>query len=246
METPADAPPAEDPYRCARCGAPHDAYQEYCLECGARLARAYPSATWTWRRETWTRESPVWFWATFLALLLVALIAGAIVLAATAGGGDDEPARTGRQGAGPSTSVVGVAPAITTSTLPPTVTITPTTGTTTIPTLTTRTTTGTTTTTTGTTDAVIAWPASKSGYTVILTSVPTSQGRSRAEATAREAIDDGLSEVGVLNSSDFSSLNAGYYVVFSGIHDTEAQARAALPRVRQAGYPIAYLREITP
>jgi hypothetical protein len=250
VEPPADVPPEpaqEDPYRCARCGAPHDPYQEYCLECGARLSRYAPAGAGGWRRDVWTRESPVWFWATFLALLLIALIAGAIVVAAT---DDDETTKRGTTSArpGPTTSVIAIPTNLTTGTLPGTVTI-PTIGTTTtIPT------TGTTTTGNGTTTApttttsgsIISWPSGRDGYTVILTSVPKSQGRSAAEAKAREAIADGLSQVGVLDSDNFTSLNAGYWVVFTGVYDTESQARAALPTARQAGWPIAYIREITP
>jgi hypothetical protein len=93
---------------------------------------------------------------------------------------------------------------------------------------------------------VIAWPSGRSGYTVILDSIPQSRGRSAAEARAREAIADGLPQVGVLNSSLYSSLNRGYWVVFTGIYDTEAQAVAAVPNARANGWPVAYPREIEP
>ena len=254
MEPPADAsPPSHDPYRCPRCGAPHDPYQEYCLECGIRLARYAPAAGWaTWRRDVWARESPVWFWATFLALLVIALIAGAIVLAATS---SDENEPGNRQAARPTTSVL-VAPGdgVTTSPLPETITAPGDEDGATVPTLSTGTTAGTTTgttttattATTGGSRTIVAWPSGRRGYTVILASVPTSQGRSAAEARAREASGDGLPQVGILNSSDFQSLNAGYYVVFTGVYDTESQVKAAVSRARAAGWPIAYPREIVP
>ncbi len=268
MEPPADAPPpqagpppppeagpppSEEPPRCQRCGAPHDPYQEYCLECGARLARLAPAGRSVWRREMWTRDSPLWFWATFLALLLVALIAGAIVLAATRG---DEEAAPTTDTAGPATSVLteptdtfGTDTIIDTETLPGTDTVT--TGTLTVPTLPT---TGTNSVTptppspppAGDAGRVISWPASQSGYTVILSSIRESSGRAAAESKAREALGKGLTEVGILSSSDYSSLNSGYFVVFTGIHDTEAEGRTALATVRRSGYPIAYLREIEP
>jgi hypothetical protein len=245
---PVPASPAEE-LRCQRCGAPHDAYQEYCLECGARLAPRVARTASVWRRQTWTRDSPIWFWVPFLALLLVALVAAAIVLAATR---DDSPEPEARRDTGtPATSIIGVPPG-TTETFVPTDTLpaTGTTGTTTVPTL-----------PTGTdgvtpvpppspppagTGSVMAWPANQSGYTVILASIEEARGRAPADAKAREAIADGLGEVGVLNSSDYSSLNSGYWVVFTGIHDTEAEARTALATVRQSGYPIAYIREVTP
>jgi hypothetical protein len=240
--------PAEPELRCWRCSAPRDRFQEYCLECGARLVPLTPGTGW--RREVWTRDSPFWFWATFLALLLIVLAAGAIVLAATRdeGGG---PRRNA--GAGPTTSQlteIPTTPPVTTTTLPPEITIPPTT---TVPPVTTAPTTtapppppsppppaanG--------SGAIIDWPQGRSGYTIILRSVPAGRGRGAAETEARKAIDDGLDEVGVLSSSNFSSLNTGYWVVFTGVYDTEAGARADLPTVRQNGYPIAYIREITP
>jgi hypothetical protein len=233
------APPAEPPEpACPRCGAPHDRYQEYCLQCGLRLAHSYAGRRTTWSSEAWSRESPLWLWAALAALALIALISGAIV--AFAATGDDEPrADARRPGA---TSTLQVLTDITTTNLPPTLTIEPTT--TVVPT--TGTTTTTATTTTGATDAIIAWPSGKDGYTVVIASYPTSGGRSRAEAKAREAIGKGLSEVGILNSSNYTSLKPGYYVVFSGVHDTEGQARNALPGARTAGYPTAYIREVTP
>ena len=250
MEPPLDAPPPpppepaeEDPYRCPRCGASHDPYQEYCLECGTRLV-PLPGQAVGARRDVWTRESPVWFWASFLALLLVALIAGAIVLAAT---DDEEPRATTSAQRGPTTSVIAIPTDITTGTLPTTVVV-PTLGTTTtVPTLgtTTNANGGTTTGTTTTSGAIVSWPSGRDGYTIILTSIPNTRSRGEAEAKAREAIADNLPQVGVLNSDDYTSLEAGYWVVFTGIYDTESQARGALPTARGAGWPIAYIREIS-
>jgi hypothetical protein len=50
--------------------------------------------------------------------------------------------------------------------------------------------------------------------------------------------------VGVLDSSRYSSLVRGYWVVFYGIHDTEAQASATVTSARTAGYPNAYIRNV--
>lgn len=232
-------PPAPDPLLCPRCGALHDLYQEYCLECGLRLPPPFPV-----RREVWTRESPVWLWAALLALLLVAAAAGAIV-AVAATGDDEKAARTTSQ-------VATTAPTVPIITNPETITIAPppTTGITTLPTTPIPTTTGFTTTTTATTTtgttttALTAWPAGKDGFTVVLKSVPTSQGRGEADAAAQTARTNGLPQVGVLNSSDFSSLTPGYYVAFSGTYDTEDQAVAALPNARSKGFPTAYIREV--
>jgi hypothetical protein len=269
VEPPVDAPEppprAEsepEPHRCYRCGAPHDPFQEYCLECGARLVPLHQGSWSLWRREAWGRESPMWFWATFLALLLIALAAAAIVLAAT--GDDDDDGRGGAAvGTGPATSAIGPPTqtgAITTGTLPETFTFPPPTtgttiptftttvgdGTTTTPTTTSATTTTTPTTTTGGSTTVIAWPAGRDGYTVVLASYRHSRGRAFAANQAEHAIAAGLRDVGVLNSSNFASLEAGYYVVFYGIHDTESQAVSARSRALTDGYSSAYVREVDP
>lgn len=232
-------PPPPTPGVCPNCGAPHDAYQEYCLECGRRLPPLFASRT-----EVWTRYSPLWLWTALAALLLVALVSGAIV-AVAATKNDDEPAT--------SIPVVSTAPQTTNTvgviTQPPTITINPPTttfGTTTLGTTTLSTTTlGTTTFGTTTSSSNVAWPAGKDGFTVVLKSVPTSEGRAQADAAANKARSNGLPQVGVLNSSDYSSLNPGYYVTFSGIYDTQSQANAALPNARSKGFPTAYVREVS-
>ncbi len=234
----APPPPPPEPGRCPNGGAPHDVYQEYCLECGRRLPGAYVGGRYA---EVWRRDSPIWLWAALAALLLVALVSGAVVaLAATDDGKSSEPAT--------SIPVVSTAPSTTSTvgvvTTPPTITINP--PTTTLGTTTFSTTTfGTTTFGTTTTGSNVTWPMSKDGFTVVLKSVPTSNGRSQAEAAADKARTNGLSQVGILNSSDFSSLNPGYYVTFTGIYDTESQANAALPNARSKGFPTAYVREVS-
>ena len=235
---PVPPPPAPEPGLCPRCGAPHDPYQEYCLECGHRLPPSYGMRT----GETWSRDSPLWLWAALLALLLVALVAGAIVaIAATQGDKEGQPKS--------SIPVVTTGPGTTDTvgiiTQPPTVTINPPTttlgSTTTLSTTTFGTTTlGTTTTTTGN----VTWPAGKDGFSIFLKSVPTSEGRAKADAAAQRARNNGLSQVGVLNSSDYSSLNPGYWVTFTGIYDTQQQANAALPNARARGFPTAYTRPV--
>jgi hypothetical protein len=231
---PAPPPPRPEPGLCPRCGAPHDPYQEYCLECGLRLPPAYGM-----RRTMWSRESPVWLWAALAALLLVALVAGAIV--AVAATRDDKESR-------PRTSipVVTTGPGATDTvgiiTQPPTVTINPPTGftTTSLPTTSSTFSTTSTTTTTGN----VSWPAGKDGFSIFLKSVPVSEGRSEADAAAQRARNNGLTQVGVLNSSDYSSLRPGYWVTFTGIYDTRAQAENNLPNARSKGFPLAYAREV--
>jgi hypothetical protein len=259
---PRDPPPAGEPSeparpespqderqggpRCPRCGAPHDPLQEYCLECGLRLVRL-PSQHYT-RTTVWSRESPFWLWAALGTLLLLALAAGAIVaLAAT---DEDEPdASPGISTLGPTTGTTATIPPPTADTLTSQTTITipsPTgtaTTTSTLPTTTTQPTTGTGATTTNG-DGIIDWPAGTDGYSVFLRSTPTSEGRGPADSAARQAIDDGLPQVGVLNSSEFGSLNPGYYVTFTGVYTSQSQAEGALPNARSKGFSTAYVRRV--
>jgi hypothetical protein len=244
--------PDEPELRCPRCGAAHERNQEYCLECGLRLV---PLPAFYRRLEVWSRDSPVWLWAALLALLAVALVAGAIVAAAAAGDDDEEgsrasipvvttsPSTTDTVGVitDPGTITLDTTSPLTTTTGPFTTTLLPTTST-----LQTTTTLPTTTTspTTTTPSGAISWPAGTDGWTVILKSVPKSDGRSEADAAAQEALDAGLPEVGVLDSSNYSSLNPGYYATFTGVYDTNNEAINALPRARNSGFPLAYAREV--
>jgi hypothetical protein len=222
--------------RCPRCGAPHDPYQEYCLECGQRLPSQYHSVR---RREIWSAESPLGLVGALIALLLVALAGAAAAIALS---GDDESPRVVT-----TTQAAGLPTVPTQTTVPglPTETIVPTTTGVTIPTL--------------TNEppppppppppvegSLTTWPAGKNGYTVVLTSVPVSQGRDEATDDARRALRAGVTGVGVLESSDFSSLRSGFYVAFAGVHDTLDEATTALPGVRGKGFPLAYVREIQP
>jgi hypothetical protein len=101
------------------------------------------------------------------------------------------------------------------------------------------------TTTTPRPGALTAWPAGQSGYTVVLESIPTRAGRSLALDRAREASRAGLPQVGVLDSSRYSSLHPGYFVVFSGIYSSPAQAERGRASASAKGFGAAYTRQIT-
>jgi hypothetical protein len=244
-----DPPAPSGPPRCPRCGAEHELDQEYCLECGLRLPPPQVPGGMLVRRELWSRDSPAWLWATLVALLLVALVAGAIAAVAATrdeNKGASRPTRTAEPAV---TETVGTI----TGTVPPRTTTAETilpTGPTTVsvPTLTTTTaptTTTSPTTTTTSSGSIRSWPAGKDGYTIVLASIETSRGRAPAERRANDAIANGLPEVGILNSSDYLTLNPGYYVVFTGIYDTLGEARDDLPSARSF-QPNAYVREVTP
>jgi hypothetical protein len=93
--------------------------------------------------------------------------------------------------------------------------------------------------------AAVTWPRDQRGWTIVLLSLPQANGRSAAAAKATEARSGGLRQVGVLDSSNYASLHPGYYVIFTGVFDTEAEAASALQRAR-AVFPTAYQREIVP
>ncbi len=244
---PGEGPPpgeAADERRCPRCTAPYEPLQEYCLECGQRLV---PLPSENARTVVWSRESPVWLWIALVALLLVALAAGAIVaLAAT--DEDKDGSAAGSSTAPtipvlpPTTGPITVQP----PTVDSTITIPPfstSTGVTTFPTGSTTftTTTQQTTTTNGT---IMSWPSGEDGFTVVLKSTPVSEGRGPAESAAQQAINRGLPEVGILSSSNYSTLNPGFYVTFTGVYDSQSEAENALPRARSSGFPTAYVREV--
>jgi hypothetical protein len=222
---------------CPRCGTPHEPDQEYCLECGLRLpseARGVvPRLGSAWRsRLGWYPGD--WVWPSLLALVIAAL-AG---IGAAAFVSHDEQ----RVGYVTGTSPVGALPA-TTAPLGET-TLTPTSPATT-PTL------------TGTQPpapseipaappALKAWPAGRSGWTVVLQSLPATNGRPFAIAQARAAVHSGLKDVGIIDSSQFASLHPGYYLLFTGIYTSFDDANTATTTARSHGYPRASPRQITP
>lgn len=94
---------------------------------------------------------------------------------------------------------------------------------------------------TGGTRQVGSWPFGRSAFTVVLLSSPT---RAAANRRARQLAGGGT-DVGVLDSDDFRSLNGGYFVVFSGQYDSRDAAEDALAGL-SADAPGSYVRRVTP
>ena len=82
--------------------------------------------------------------------------------------------------------------------------------------------------------SIADWPSGADGWTVVLASYPQTGGRKAAAARAKQARAKGLPQVGVLDSSRYASLHPGFWVVFSGIYGSEAEATSALEPARKA------------
>jgi hypothetical protein len=240
-------PPEHPRDFCPRCGVAYEPLQEYCLECGARLPTnrgvvGVLASGWQ-RRFAWYPGD--WVWPVLLFLVLTIVATAAVLVANSTRSSASAPATaTTNVPLGPG-ATRGTVPVVTTSTLPiapqPTITTGP------LPTAP-----GTRTSPGGTgakpssnPNALAVWPAGENGYTNVLESLPVTAGRANAVARARHAKRNGLEDVGVLVSSGYSSLHPGYYVVFSGIYRTQAEAVAALSTAHAKGFPDAYQTRVT-
>jgi len=174
-----------------------------------------------------------WFWRVLLGLVIA--IAGATAAIVLSDAGAEDNAIVATQGGSPHTPTT--APETATVTLPSVSTASgpPSTPSNPPPTKTTAPAPG----------SLRAWPAGRSGYTVVLESIPTSAGRSLALQRARSASRAGLPQVGIIDSGRYSSLHPGYFVVFSGVYASRGQAEAARAAAAEKGYQLAYSREIT-
>jgi hypothetical protein len=225
---------------CPRCGTPYEAGQEYCLECGLRLGAGsgvFGRLSQAWRnRFGWYPGD--WVWPVLLGLV-VALIGGTVaIVVADSGRGSGNTlvathAGTPRQPVTPPETATVALPTVPTGT--PTTTGPPLTPTTPPP----------ATRPPPSPGALTPWPADRNGYTVVLESIPANAGRSLAVEHARAASRAGLPQVGVLNSSLYSSLHPGYWVVFSGIYASSGGADNAAQAAKGKGFAVAYSRQIT-
>jgi hypothetical protein len=240
----------EEPPRdyCPSCGVAYEPLQEYCLECGARLPTnrgvvGFLATEWQ-RRLAWYPGDWIWPVLFFFALTIVstaaAVAAGSSSRDHTA---DTLVATKPLVTVGPAVPQPTVATVTRQSTLPTAPAPTITTGT--LPRAPGAPSTNGVTTPAPNPNVLAAWPEGKSGYTNVLESLPLTGGRENALARARAAKRAGLPAVGVLVSSQYSSLHPGYYVVFSGIYGTQDQATAALSTAHGHGFPDAYQTRVT-
>jgi zinc-ribbon domain len=92
---------------------------------------------------------------------------------------------------------------------------------------------------------IVDWPVGQEGWTITLASLPQTGGRQAAVERAGEARKRALPTVGILDSSRYASLHPGYWVVFSGVYSSEAEATSALEQAR-AFTRTASVRRIVP
>jgi hypothetical protein len=217
--------PDED-RRCERCGAAYAEGQEYCLECGARLPErpgVLTSLGTAWRRRLGWYPGD-WVWPALLALVIAAAAGAVSALWLADRSSASAETLVATSPAASSVQVTQTAPEPTTATTATTATAAPPPP--------------------PNPNQLITWPAARSGWTLVLDSLP--RHGSLAFAEARQALRKGVKKVGVLDSSRFSSLHPGYFVVFAGIYDSQAEAQGALLDAHEHGYPGAYPREIVP
>ena len=78
------------------------------------------------------------------------------------------------------------------------------------------------------------WPEGQDGYTVQLRTLPKDGTEASAVDSAKsEAQSKGATDVGALDSDDFSSLDGGNYVIYSGVLDSRKQAKKELRGLKQ-------------
>jgi hypothetical protein len=216
--------------RCPRCGSTLQPGQEYCLECGGRLGSAQTGATARASAAVESRHgwAGPWLLPALLGLLVALIGAGAAI--AISGEGDEpeaiavatggtrtvtEPTATLTAPEPTTSTPARTAPATTTAASPPRI------------------------------PAAITWPRDRRAWTIVLLSLPQQNGRAAATEQAARARQRGLRRVGMLDSSRYASLHPGYYVLFHGVFESEAEAASSLQRAR-AVFPNAYQREIVP
>ena len=170
---------------CPRCREPLATRQEYCLQCGARVADVRRAQGWG---SSWTRRSAVAGAAALIAAI------GAIAATGNDGGGATIETAIGgfAQAPKPANGEAPESPS-----------------------------------------GVAEWPVGEDGWTIAIASLPQTGGRAPALKRARAARAKGLTAVGVLDSSRYASLHPGYWIVFSGIYASEAEATSALEDARR-------------
>jgi hypothetical protein len=231
-----------EPQRCPACLATVEPGQQYCLACGERLTPGGPGDPLGPRRTPPT--------ALVIAVGLLLLLLGGFGIAYGFTRGEDTSTKaastataTGTTTAAGSLSAPPTASSAavpTFTSVPATTSQQPTFSTTTVPTSST-----TTPTTTATPVEKNDWPSGRDGWAVLLMSRDNTQfdfAYITQQKTAAQS--KGVSNAGVLNSDDFSTLNPGWWVLYMGPYTSKSAAQAAVPTAVSHGYSDAYVRHV--
>jgi septal ring-binding cell division protein DamX len=245
MQTPppdASVPARPPERRCPRCGSTLAADQEWCLNCGAAAGTEVVEPR-GWR-------VPLYLGGGLAALAVIGVILAIVALASRNDVVSQNPTPTPNNAAPPAASATpSPLPTLTplpsatpspdpSATASPEPSATPSPEPTTSPEPTPTEDPGTREDGTGSTFP--GWSGADGDYTIIIESSKTQSG---AETVAQKAQDAGESDIGILKSDDYSSLNGGYYVVFTGTYSSKSEAEAALDGVK-AKHKDAYVRQI--
>jgi sporulation related protein len=230
--------PARPPERrCPRCGSTLAADQEWCLNCGAAAGTEVVEPR-GWR-------VPLYLGGGLAALAVIGVILAIVALASRNDVVSQNPTPTPNNAVPPGASATA-SPLPTLTPLPsstaspePSATASPEPSATTSPEPTTSPA-PTATASPGTGSTFPGWSGADGDYTIIIESSKTQAG---AEKVAQKAQGAGESDIGILKSDDYSSLNGGYYVVFTGTYSRQSEAENALDGVR-ANFKDAYVRQI--
>jgi cell division septation protein DedD len=169
---------------CPRCGAPLAPDQEWCLSCGTAVG-------------TRVASTPAWRAPVAIVGALLALLAGALMLALVELSGDPQPvAKAPPATPAPAPTSVAPAPGATPTPAPPAA---------------------------SPRGTPAAWPKGSTAWTVVLAST---RSQAQARRRARRLSANGA-PVGVLRSDEYSSLAKGFWVVFAGQYETRAEAAEA-------------------
>jgi hypothetical protein len=212
--------------RCPACLGLVEPGQQYCLQCGERLADPGPPTPSPLGGGS--RRPPREAWAVLCVVLLIAGLLIGWAVTSTSG--------TSRSAAARHTSRSGTASGATLPTTP--------TDSSPIATDTSQSPSGTSTAATDTSQtATDDWPSGQTGWAAILVSKDeSSYTYAQFQQKKQDAQTNGLSNVGVLDSNNYSSLRPGYWVLYQGPFSSQSAATAAAQSAAQNGYPGAYPR----
>jgi hypothetical protein len=236
--------PGADVARCPACLSPVRSDQRYCLECGERLLVDEIPPPPGGGSAFATRSTRVLAIAAII-LIVIGVGLGWVALRSSSNG-EDATTSTATAPTTGATDTTATGTGMTDTGITDTG-ITDTGITDTGVTDTGVTDTGVTDTGATTGGSASGWPAGQSGWAVILASKSQSSfQQADAQAIADQAATAGVQMTGVLDSSQYPSLNPGYWAVFSGPYSTKAEAQAAATTIQGQGYPDAYARQVQP